>query len=131
MPSKPTAALKSFDAAAAEFCSGCQGGAEIRVAGRHVSVSRAFPVQTRGNRTAPSRPPKQYAAAAATFDASLKGYPQSKYLAQVLYTRGDCAYHAGQKADAVRFYVGIPVKRVISHFYTEARIEFVSRQQTY
>ncbi len=47
---------------------------------------------------------KQYEAAAATLDTLLKSYPQSKNLAQVLYTRGDCAYHVGQKADAVRFY---------------------------
>jgi len=45
-----------------------------------------------------------YKSAAATFDALLKNYPKSKYLAQVLYTRGDCAYHAGQLAEAARFY---------------------------
>jgi len=52
----------------------------------------------------PDEAAKHYAAAAATLDALLKNYPQSKNLAQVLYTRGDCAYHAGQKPDAVRFY---------------------------
>ncbi len=45
-----------------------------------------------------------YAAAATALDALLKNYPKSKYLAQVLYTRGDCAYHAGQAAEAAKFY---------------------------
>ena len=47
---------------------------------------------------------KHFEAAAATFDALLKSYPQSKSLAQVLYTRGDCEYHLDRKEDAVRFY---------------------------
>jgi TolA-binding protein len=47
---------------------------------------------------------RHFALAAATLDTLLKNYPQSKNLAQVLYTRGDCAYHAGKKAEAVRFY---------------------------
>jgi cellulose synthase operon protein C len=47
---------------------------------------------------------KQYEAAAVTLDTLLKKYPQSKNLAQAYYSRGDCAYHAGQKAEAVRFY---------------------------
>ncbi len=45
-----------------------------------------------------------YDAAAATLDTFIKNYPQSKFLAQILYTRGDCAYHRDQKADAARFY---------------------------
>ncbi len=47
---------------------------------------------------------KCYAAAATALDALLKDCPKSKYLAQVLFTRGDCAYHAGQAAEAAKFY---------------------------
>jgi cellulose synthase operon protein C len=47
---------------------------------------------------------KHYAAAATTLDTLLKKFPKGKNLDQVLYMRGDCAYHAGQKADAARFY---------------------------
>jgi TolA-binding protein len=47
---------------------------------------------------------KQFAVAAGTLDTLLKNYPRSKNLAQVLYTRGECAYHLDKKADAVRFY---------------------------
>jgi TolA-binding protein len=45
-----------------------------------------------------------YRLAAESLDALAKNYPQSKYLAQALYYRGDCAEHAGQAAEAARFY---------------------------
>ncbi len=45
-----------------------------------------------------------YRAAAESLDALVKNYPRSKYLAQALYCRGDCAYHAGKAAEAAGFY---------------------------
>ncbi len=45
-----------------------------------------------------------YDAAAAALDTLMRGYPQSKYLAQALFYRGDCAYHRGKKDEAAGFY---------------------------
>lgn len=46
-----------------------------------------------------------YDAAAATLDKLLKTYPKGKFLAQALFTRGDCAYQRGKKREAAQFYV--------------------------
>ena len=45
-----------------------------------------------------------YDAAGATLDTLLRTYPKSKFLAQSLFTRGDCAYHRGKKSEAAQFY---------------------------
>ena len=58
----------------------------------------------RGEIGPPDQAARQFAAASATFDTLLKDYPQSKNLAQALYSRGECAYHTDKKADAVQFY---------------------------
>ncbi len=59
----------------------------------------------------------------------LKNYPQSKNLAQVLYTRGECAYHAGQKADAVRFYTQALTKSPIEKLEPEIMYDLGVTQQ--
>jgi TolA-binding protein len=100
---QPDAALKSFDAAEQNF------DAVVKAAPKFELLEDTYLYlglsQFKHGENGPiDQAGKHYAAAAATLDMLLKGYPQSKYLAQVLYTRGDCAYHAGQKAEAVRFY---------------------------
>ncbi len=103
------AALKSFDAAEQSF------EAVVKAAPRFDLLEDTYlylglaqfkraEIQPADGVAKPEGAAKQYEAAAATFDTLLKSYPQSKNLAQVLYTRGDCAYHLGQKADAARFY---------------------------
>ena len=97
------AALKSFDAAEQNF------EAVIKAAPKFELLEDTYLYlglsQFKRAEIAPAdRADRQFAAAAATFDVLLKTYPQGKNLAQVLYTRGDCAYHAGQKEEAVRFY---------------------------
>jgi TolA-binding protein len=51
-----------------------------------------------------------YDSAAAALDTLLRGYPASKYLAQALFYRGDCAYHRGKKAEAAAFYAQAAAK---------------------
>ncbi len=106
---QPDAALKSFDAAEQSF------QAVVKAAPKFALLEDTYlylglaqfkraEIQSADGAAKPDGAAKQYEAAAATLDTLLKDYPQSKNLAQVLYTRGDCAYHLGQKADAVRFY---------------------------
>jgi TolA-binding protein len=49
-------------------------------------------------------PPELFDTAAATLDAMIQKYPKSKFLAQALFTRGDCAYHRERKDEAAKFY---------------------------
>jgi len=102
-PPQTEAALKSFDAAEQSFA------AVIKAAPRFELLEDTYLYlglsQFKRAEIEPAeQAAKQYETAAATLDALLRGYPQSKNLAQVLYTRGDCAYHTGRKDDAVRFY---------------------------
>ncbi|MGA2254069.1 MAG: tetratricopeptide repeat protein [Thermoguttaceae bacterium] len=97
------AALKSFDAAAQSFDAVIKAAPKFELL-EDTYLYLGLSQFKRAEIVPASMPAKQYAAAAATFDTLLRSYPQSKNLAQVLYTRGDCAYHAGEKADAVRFY---------------------------
>ncbi len=97
------AALKSFEAAEQSF------DAVVRAAPRFERLEDTYLYfglsQFKRAEIEPAdQAAKRFEAAAATLDKLLKNYPQSKNLAQVLYTRGDCAYHGGQKAEAVRFY---------------------------
>ena len=97
------AALKAFDAAEQNF------DAVIKAAPRFERLEDTYLYlglsQFKRAEIEPAeQAAKQYEVAAATLDTLLKNYPQSKNLAQVLYTRGDCAYHTNQKAEAVRFY---------------------------
>jgi TolA-binding protein len=48
--------------------------------------------------------PELFDSAAATLDLLVTKYPKSKFLAQALFTRGDCAYQRDRKDEAVRFY---------------------------
>jgi TolA-binding protein len=48
--------------------------------------------------------PELFDAAAATLDLLIAKYPKSKFLAQALFTRGDCGYQRGRKDEAARFY---------------------------
>ncbi len=102
-PQQTDAALKSFDAAEQSF------DAVVKAAPRFELLEDTYLYLglsqfKRGKSNRPSRPPSNTRPPRLRSIRCLRSYPQSKNLAQVLYTRGDCAYHAGQKADAVRFY---------------------------
>ena len=97
------AALKSFQAAEQGF------EAVIKAAPRPELVEEAYLYLglsrfKRAEMEPAEQAANEYQAAAAAFDTLLRTYPQSKNLAQVFYTRGDCAYHLGQKPEAVQFY---------------------------
>ncbi|MGA2035401.1 MAG: tetratricopeptide repeat protein, partial [Thermoguttaceae bacterium] len=51
--------------------------------------------------------PAMYDAAADTFGALIKNYPQGKFLPQALFNRGDCFYHRGRQAEAARLYAQV------------------------
>jgi len=54
--------------------------------------------------------PNLFANADATFALLLKKFPEGKHAPQALYYRGECAYHLGQREEAVSFYSDL-VKR--------------------
>jgi TolA-binding protein len=97
------AALKAFDAAEQDFDTVIKAAPQSDVL-EDAYLYRGLAEFKSAEIGAPDQASRQYEAAAATLDTLLKRYPRSKNLAQVLYTRGDCAYHAGQKAEAVQFY---------------------------
>ena len=89
------AARKLFDAAEQSFDAVIKGGSGFNLL-EETYLFRGLGEFKRATIEPHDEAARRYRAAAADFDAIVKNYPQSKYLAQVLYARGDCAYYTGQ-----------------------------------
>jgi TolA-binding protein len=97
------AARKEFDAAERDFDAVVKATPKIDLL-EETYLFRGLGQYKRAEIESGEQAAEYYRSAAAAFDALLKSYPKSKHLAQVLYRRGDCADHAGQAVEAVRFY---------------------------
>ncbi len=99
---QPDAARKAFDAAEADFAAVAKVPRFDLL--EETYLFRGLAQFKRAEIEQGEQAAECYRSAAESLDALVKNYPRSKYLAQVLYYRGDCADHAGQAAEAARFY---------------------------